>query len=572
MQRRYRPLIGASVILLACSGCHLMPTGLAPDRSGQQARSERADSDASSGDDIRQAEFESDRRQSRKGIEQAAYSGDSDQSKAAEEVSLAKLELLNAELTDATPAERQQWYRMAAKLDPTELEMALRARTKPSVARPTNWGHTTDQGQATQVSHTDDRGGSSHSQASYGHGGTQLPIVTPGPSARSGNEPGSDDSNSNSSNRMSLIISDQIESLPDTVRTRPEQSIEEPPRAPVFGAPADPAPQRPNPVTQTNTTPDNGPIFGARDEIPRLEDAVATAPSATPTQRQPIQNPLPLPDQTDASVDDQQIDEAVDSLREVTELKSSLTAATWNEELRKLIDVAESDLAEMALDASNHDEYVKKHVNLRMMHLVAGEPNKAIRAIPGIESSEQEFWQQVLWAMSEYFADRTMPNHKDRVTETLSDLRRAIHRMRSQANLQVKNMNFCSRISSFGVYEKVGESRFRAGQQILIYAEIENFQSEEVVSSGAGVFKTRLSSTLEIHEAGESAQISTALRKESFSPTVDMCASPRRDYFNAYTYVLPNDLPPGQYSLRLMVRDELGAGIATERLNFEVVP
>ena len=158
------------------------------------------------------------------------------------------------------------------------------------------------------------------------------------------------------------------------------------------------------------------------------------------------------------------------------------------------------------------------------------------------------------------------------MTFTADDLSRAVQKLRYQALLKVQNINFCSKIYSFGSYDRIRVPRFSASERILIYAEIENFKSKELIASGN--YQTKLSSVIQIF-SGEHTQASDAsatrlIHTQEFATTVDMCKRPRRDFFNAYTYILPRDLAPGTHTLVLKVRDELSGTEAIERLNFEV--
>lgn len=454
-------------------------------------------------------------------------------------------QLIDQYLSDATGEERSRWLQMAAKLDSTELELALNNR-RPMPQTPSNgWGHTID-----NAAHRVARPSPQTPRRRYADSRYGLPVITPGARrAGQGEQVGAAEPVANQN--MSRIVNDQLEQITDQI-----------PNAPL-NQPLEPLPDRLNDPEPSQALAAPGPSHESAP-TPAPPFNRGPQPNRQPAQRMAA-NERPLPPA------EALFGPGADPLEEIEQLRSSIKPGNWQEELRKLINLTESDLAELTLNDENHDEYVRRHVNLRLMYLVAGNPSKAVQAIPLINAAEQEFWQQVLWSISGYFADQNHPNRQHRITESLSDLRKAIHRMRGQAKLQIRNMNFCSRISSFGVFDRVTEPRFRPGQQILVYTEIENFQSEEVVQDGTGAFKTKLSSTLELHRRSETSVPQEPVRTENFSPTVDLCASPRRDYFNAYTYVLPNDLPPGAYSLTLNVRDELGNGFASESLNFEVV-
>jgi len=247
-------------------------------------------------------------------------------------------------------------------------------------------------------------------------------------------------------------------------------------------------------------------------------------------------------------------------------------ATSWDVELSKMIDLVRSEIDELDYTADAHDEYLRQHVNLRLLQFVNGQPEQALHSIPNIDADEQEFWQQLFWGLSNYFASQDYPDAAQRITFTADDLSRAVQKLRYRSLLKIQNMNFCSRINSFGSYDRIRVPRFRASQRVLIYAEMENFKSKELIASGE--FQTKLSSVIQVY-SGEQATAdepskAQLLHTQKFATTVDLCNRPRRDFFNAYTYILPRDLTPGVHTLVLKVRDELSGNETVERLNFEV--
>ena len=119
-----------------------------------------------------------------------------------------------------------------------------------------------------------------------------------------------------------------------------------------------------------------------------------------------------------------------------------------------------------------------------------------MQAIPGLEASEQEFWQQLLWSVSNYFDAAAMPNRSDRFTQTVEQLRTAVARLQGDANLQLRNVAFCHKIVSFGNFERFERDEYSPGQLVLLYAEIANFKSAPQPSDG--LYKTQIKSTIEI--------------------------------------------------------------------------
>lgn len=211
-------------------------------------------------------------------------------------------------------------------------------------------------------------------------------------------------------------------------------------------------------------------------------------------------------------------------------------------------------------------QYIRKHVNLRMLHLVAGNVSQAVEPIPGIASADQEFWQQMIWSVSNYFDDQGMPDASVRSAETIEQLRGAIAQLGQTADLKLRNTTFCHRIVSFGNYERFREDRFTTGQPVLLYSEVENFTSRRSSNDG---FRTILQSAIELYRASDLNQPAATIPLAS-DTTEDFCRAQRRDYFHSYEFSIPADLEPGQYTLVLRVIDQQSRKVAMSKVNFEV--
>jgi hypothetical protein len=207
-------------------------------------------------------------------------------------------------------------------------------------------------------------------------------------------------------------------------------------------------------------------------------------------------------------------------------------------------------------------EYLKLHISLRMLYLMAGQYERAITAIPQLDAADQEFWQQVFWGLASYLDNEQIPDPKDRASQTIHQLASAIRRLQERVDVQLKNVVFCRQIQYFGNYERFPRDEFRPGQEVLLYAEIEHFKSEP---TSDGQYRTLLRSTIEI--LGPSGDV----RKQiEFPATEDFCRNYRRDYFHNYQFVIPDRLPLGPHVLKLTVFDELSGKFSSYSVNFVV--
>lgn len=132
--------------------------------------------------------------------------------------------------------------------------------------------------------------------------------------------------------------------------------------------------------------------------------------------------------------------------------------------------------------------------------------------------------------------------------------------VRPTKELQLRNLCFCREIDSYGVYQRFESTQFRPGQEVLLYVEVEGFQSE---AKPAG-YCTALSSSWEIQDDQGRRQV-----QRTYPAAEDICRNQRRDFFQAYRFRLPK-LVHGAYELILEVHDTLSEQTARANIPFQV--
>ncbi len=245
-------------------------------------------------------------------------------------------------------------------------------------------------------------------------------------------------------------------------------------------------------------------------------------------------------------------------------LSQPIRTGNWGSELERTIAALEQEVATLKPTGTpdSQNDYLRKHLALRQLYLLTDRQERALTAIPGIDPADQEFWQQVFWGMSNYLDVQHIPRPQDRATQTITQMNTAIRRLQEQADLQIRNVAFCRQIQYFGNYERFPRDEFRPGQEVLLYAEVENFKSEP---TSDGQYRTLLRSTIEILSPNGD------LRKQiDFSATEDLCRNYRRDYFHNYQFTIPDRIPLGPHTLKLTVFDELSGRMVSYTTNFNV--
>jgi hypothetical protein len=236
------------------------------------------------------------------------------------------------------------------------------------------------------------------------------------------------------------------------------------------------------------------------------------------------------------------------------------------DQLARYISSVESEAFELQPGETDSEKqaYLEKQVHLRMLYLMSGQQERALQAIPGLDPADQEFWQHTFWGLADYFDVNSMPASADRATQTVAQMTNAVLRLQEKARLELRNVTFCYKISSFGNYEKYPRDEFSPGQEVLLYAEVANTHSEPVAD---GKFKTSLKSTLEIYRHGSQTEL---VDRIDLPETVDVCRTLRRDYFHSYQFTIPAKLALGPHVLKLTVEDQLSRRVGSYTLNFMV--
>ena len=152
--------------------------------------------------------------------------------------------------------------------------------------------------------------------------------------------------------------------------------------------------------------------------------------------------------------------------------------------------------------------------------------------------------QQLVGAVAALEADA--PDAAPCAAEARPILAEALAKVSEAAPLAIRNLAFCTEVLSYGRAKQVDKCEFFQNQEVLLYAEAENFASEPTRTG----YHTSLRSNCRILDA-RGAQVD----KHDFAATDDYCQQPRRDFFIAYRIRLPKQMAPGAYTLRLSIED-----------------
>ena len=229
----------------------------------------------------------------------------------------------------------------------------------------------------------------------------------------------------------------------------------------------------------------------------------------------------------------------------------------WKGHVGQAIQSLENEFANNPADAND----AARQATLRMLYLTAGRRDDALKPITGLPAVQQDFWSKELYGLNAYMDTTRNADLGRRAGEASVHLREASGRLGELAPLQVRNVNFCSEVQSYGVFKKFDKYEFKPGQELLLYAEVENFISE----STARGYHTSLKTSYQILDGR-----GTRVAEMEFPPTEETCQNPRRDFFVRYFIWMPKQIYNGQYTLQLSIEDTTGRKIGQGSIDFNV--
>ena len=120
---------------------------------------------------------------------------------------------------------------------------------------------------------------------------------------------------------------------------------------------------------------------------------------------------------------------------------------------------------------------------------MAGRREDALRPIPSATDAPREFWTNEMHGLTECLDTRQAGSPDRRAAEAARWFRDAASRLADMAALDVRNLAFCTAIQSFGSVERFAKNEFQPGEEVLLYAEIENFATDSTKAGHRTAFK-----------------------------------------------------------------------------------
>ena len=199
---------------------------------------------------------------------------------------------------------------------------------------------------------------------------------------------------------------------------------------------------------------------------------------------------------------------------------------------------------------------------LRLLYTVVGRRNDAVRPIPGALPAAQGFVSKEMEGLGAWLDEGRTPDVGQRAAQGKPALSEALTKLGDSAPLAIRNLAFCSEVLSYGCLKRFDKYEFTPGQEVLVYAEVENFGSEATPRG----FHTSLRPSYQILDSQ-----GRWVADRPLNPADGTCPNIRHDYFLSFRVRLPKDIAQDHHTLRLVIADNISRKVAQARIDFRVV-
>ncbi len=215
-----------------------------------------------------------------------------------------------------------------------------------------------------------------------------------------------------------------------------------------------------------------------------------------------------------------------------------------------------------APEGESEADRASRMIKLRHLMVLSGDPDSAVERIDGMGESEQEYLRHQLLGLWTMIDPQGHPVPSRRFSTAISQIREAAKfAAASTDSLEVRSLAFCTEIESYGQVKPFKSNRFDAGQQVILYCEIENFTA---VKNEDG-FETHLQGSYDLFNEKDEKVVSQLLPADQ-----QTSANYLRDYFIAYQMHLPEQLSKGKYRLQLTMEDVNGKKYGQANIPLEI--
>ncbi|MDX1963774.1 MAG: hypothetical protein SFX18_11510 [Pirellulales bacterium] len=200
-------------------------------------------------------------------------------------------------------------------------------------------------------------------------------------------------------------------------------------------------------------------------------------------------------------------------------------------------------------------------MRVRLLQALAGQTDAALEPITGLNPQQQEFLNLQVSGLAALLAQQPQASAPRRLSLAAEHLRNAAEQLGQSAGLIVRNLQFCTEIKGFGTFTRFAKEVFKPGQDLLLYAELDHFTTSEHERG----FHTKFAAKYQVLDG-----VGQRVVERDLILAEEICQNRRRDYFVSYFIKLPENLNPGEYSLKLIVTDQFSGQFGESALKFSI--
>ena len=279
----------------------------------------------------------------------------------------------------------------------------------------------------------------------------------------------------------------------------------------------------------------------------------------SPIQRKPPGRILPPPSFLDRTPDRQE------RVAPSSYTTAPVATASWQAHVADAARELEAKLEKTQDDSSEgapSEEVLSEHARLRLLYLLAGRRDEAFRSMDLVDPALAEFWSNELFGLDTWLDTEAIPDASDRAARAKESFDLAAARLGAAAPLVVHELAFCTKINSFGDIVRFDTYDFVPGQEVLVYAEVDNFTIESTVDG----YRTSLAISYQILDSE-----GRVVGNHDFAPSEDSCGSARRDFYVMCRFQMPERIYDGEHTLKLSLEDHGGNKLGDSSITFRIV-
>jgi len=216
----------------------------------------------------------------------------------------------------------------------------------------------------------------------------------------------------------------------------------------------------------------------------------------------------------------------------------------------EFLSALKAEVARRRSSTEDADELVRLEKELRLVQLAGEQPEEAVRQIEALDGPEREAFAHLLMGLATWMNTDEALRPTLRNAKIVREIRDAAAELAAASKLDVRNLAFCEKVESYGWYTEFPRNQFKPKQQVILYAEVENFTAVRIADDS---YETELQGSYQIFDTRGNLVDERELLLDK-----EVCRNYRRDYFLAYLIYLPETISSGNYRLELTIEDKKG--------------